>query len=263
MAEVFQALTTLGKHSNKGIHILRMLPTKAYNAGGEFLLYSKHMNVRIDESWRKYLSEEFEKPYFKELTDFVRAEYTSKTVYPHPKDIFKAFELCPFEKVKVVILGQDPYHGKGQAHGLSFSVKDGVAIPPSLQNMYKEIRDDLGVEVQPTGNLERWAKQGVLLLNATLTVVGGQAGSHQRKGWENFTDAVIEALSRERENLVFMLWGKYAQEKGTIIDFIKHLVLTAPHPSPFSAHSGFFGSKHFSLANEYLEQHGQPSIDWR
>ncbi|PKL36466.1 uracil-DNA glycosylase [Candidatus Peregrinibacteria bacterium HGW-Peregrinibacteria-1] len=225
------------------------------------------MAVKIHESWRGRLESEFEKDYFLTLTEFVKEEYVGKKVYPDPSNIFNAFELCPFEDVKVVILGQDPYHGVGQAHGLSFSVKDGVAIPPSLQNIYKEIVADLQCpeklsELMKSGNLERWSKQGVLLLNATLTVVAGQAGSHQGRGWEVFTDRVIDVLSSGREGLVFMLWGKYAQNKGQIIDEGKHLVLKAAHPSPFSAYNGFFGCKHFSKANEYLKSKNLSAIDW-
>lgn len=220
------------------------------------------MNVRIEENWKQELQNEFEKPYFKELTDFVKSEYQTKTVYPPPALIFHAFDACPFEKVKVVILGQDPYHGRGQAHGLCFSVNDGVAIPPSLQNIYKEINADVGAPIPTSGNLERWANQGILLLNATLTVLAGQAGSHQHKGWEDFTNAAIKQLSDKRENLVFILWGNYAQKKGEIIDQKKHLVLKAAHPSPFSAYNGFFGCKHFSKTNAYLIMQGRDPIKW-
>lgn len=220
------------------------------------------MEVKIEESWKQHLATEFEKPYFKELTAFVKTEYTSGVVYPPPKNIFKAFELCPFEKVKVAILGQDPYHGKGQANGLSFAVEEGVRPPPSLQNIFKEIEHDLGKPLERrSGDLSRWAKQGVLLLNATLTVKGGLAGSHQNKGWEKFTDAAIEALSQEREHLVFILWGNYAKQKGAFIDRSKHLVIESAHPSPFSA-AKFFGSKPFSKANRYLEAHNEAPIDW-
>lgn len=220
------------------------------------------MEVKIHESWKKHLVEEFEKPYFKELAAFVKDEYTSKKVYPAPTNIFRAFELCPFEKVKVVILGQDPYHGVGQANGLCFSVGDGVPVPPSLQNIFKEMADDLGGTMRTDGNLDHWARQGVLLLNATLTVAAGQAGSHQKKGWEEFTDVVIRVLSEQKSNLVFLLWGKYAQEKGKMIDEKKHLVLKAAHPSPFSAYAGFFGCKHFSKTNEYLEWNGKEPVVW-
>ena len=226
------------------------------------------MDVQIKESWKQILSAEFEKDYFRQLTDFVRNEYRSTTVYPPGKLIFNAFNLCPFEQVKVVIIGQDPYHGPGQAHGLCFSVNDNVPFPPSLRNIFKEIQDDLGKPIPESGNLTRWAKQGVLLLNATLmlnatlTVRAHQAGSHQRQGWEEFTDAAIRALAEQREHLVFILWGAYAQKKGAFIDRSRHLVLTSVHPSPLSAHNGFFGNRHFSRANEYLQQHGQTPIEW-
>ena len=218
--------------------------------------------VKIEESWKKVLAREFEKPYFKELSQFVRDEYQSQTVYPPPKFVFHAFSMTPFEDVRVVILGQDPYINKGEAHGMAFSVQDGVRIPPSLQNIYKEIHDDLGIDPPTTGNLDRWAKQGVLLLNATLTVRAKQSGSHQHKGWEEFTDAVIQHLSDDKKDLVFLLWGKYAQEKGERIDEFDHLVLRAAHPSPFSANNGFFGCKHFSKTNKYLEEHGKEPIQW-
>lgn len=218
--------------------------------------------VQIDESWRKVLSEEFNKPYFEELVEFVKSEYASTTIYPEGKNIFRSFERCPFDKVKVVILGQDPYHGPGQANGLCFSVSEGVKNPPSLQNIFKEISSDLEVPIPESGNLDRWADQGVLLLNATLTVRARQAGSHQKKGWETFTDAVVKTLNDQKENIVFLLWGRYAQNKGELIDRQKHHVLSAAHPSPFSAHSGFFGCKHFSKTNQYLESIGQQSIDW-
>ncbi|MDD6907111.1 uracil-DNA glycosylase [Phocaeicola faecicola] len=220
------------------------------------------MDVQIEESWKQILSAEFEKDYFRQLTDFVRNEYRSTTVYPPGKLIFNAFNLCPFEQVKVVIIGQDPYHGPGQAHGLCFSVNDNVPFPPSLRNIFKEIQDDLGKPIPESGSLTRWAKQGVLLLNATLTVRAHQAGSHQRRGWEEFTDAAIRALAEQREHLVFILWGAYAQKKGAFIDRSRHLVLTSVHPSPLSAHNGFFGNRHFSRANEYLQQHGLTPIEW-
>lgn len=220
------------------------------------------MNVKIEESWKQRLSEEFQKPYFKNLTDFVRNEYVTKTVYPPAKLIFNAFDTCSFDDVEVVIVGQDPYHEPGQAHGLCFSVNDGIQIPPSLVNIYKEIHDDLGKPIPRSGNLERWAKQGVLLLNATLTVQAHRAGSHQGKGWEEFTDAAIRHLANERENLVFILWGAYAQRKGENIDANRHLVLKSLHPSPLSAHRGFFGNKHFSKTNDYLIAHGKKPIDW-
>lgn len=220
------------------------------------------MNVQIEESWKKHLAPEFEKDYFVQLTDFVRNEYAHTTVYPPGRLIFNAFNLCPFDRVKVVIIGQDPYHGPGQAHGLCFSVNDGIAFPPSLQNIFKEIQADLGKPIPTSGNLTRWAEQGVLMLNATLTVRAHAAGSHQRRGWEEFTDAAIRALNNEREHLVFILWGAYAQKKGAFIDRSRHLVLTSAHPSPLSAHNGFFGNHHFSLTNDYLRAHGQSPIDW-
>jgi uracil-DNA glycosylase len=221
------------------------------------------MEVAIEPSWKEALKEEFEEPYFQELAAFVKAEYAAETVYPHPKNIFSAFTLTPFDQVKVVILGQDPYHGPSQAHGLSFSVTEGVRNPPSLRNIFKEIESDLGVQPDESGNLERWAKQGALLLNATLTVRAGAAGSHQGKGWERFTDAVIRKLSDEREHIVFMLWGNYARSKKALIDSTKHCIIESAHPSPLSAHNGFFGSKPFSKANAYLKTHGIEPIDWR
>lgn len=220
------------------------------------------MDVKIEESWKSQLKDEFEKPYFKELTHFVKDEYNSKTIYPPSKLIFNAFNITPFNEVKVVIVGQDPYHQPGQAHGLCFSVNDGVKTPPSLVNIYKEINCDLGISVPTSGNLERWAKQGVLLLNATLTVRAGQAGSHQGKGWEQFTDRVIDLISMYQNDIVFMLWGAYAQKKGATIDQKRHLILKSPHPSPLSAHRGFFGNNHFSRANEYLITKGKSPIDW-
>lgn len=220
------------------------------------------MEVKIEESWKARLQNEFEKPYFKTLTDFVRNEYSTRTVYPPARFIFNAFDSCPFDKVKVVIVGQDPYHEPGQAHGLCFSVNDGVRIPPSLVNIYKEIHNDLGKPIPRSGNLERWAAQGVLLLNATLTVQAHRAGSHQGKGWEQFTDSVIARLANERQHLVFILWGAYAQRKGENIDTNRHLILKSPHPSPLSAHRGFVGNKHFSKANAYLAAHGEKPIDW-
>ena len=221
------------------------------------------MNVKIESSWKVQLSEEFNKPYFEQLTDFVKKEYQTKRIYPQGSLIFNAFDSCPFENVKVVLLGQDPYHGPNQAHGLCFSVNDNIPLPPSLQNIYKEIESDLNIKTYPTGNLERWAKQGVFLLNATLTVQAGIAGSHQGKGWETFTDAVIKTLSQEKEHLVFLLWGSYAQQKATLIDANKHLILKSVHPSPLSAYRGFFGCKHFSKTNEYLRSKGLLEIDWR
>lgn len=221
------------------------------------------MDVRIDASWKQRLQKEFEEAYFEQLVAFVKEAYATQKVYPPAKYIFNAFDLCPFEQVKVVILGQDPYHEPGQAHGLSFSVPEGVKFPPSLQNIFKEISSDMGYEPLNNGNLERWAKQGVLLLNATLSVEAHKAGSHQNKGWERFTDAVIAKLSQEREHLVFLLWGSYAQRKGNVIDTSKHLVLTSVHPSPLSAYRGFFGNHHFSQTNHYLTQHGLSAIDWK
>ncbi len=221
------------------------------------------MEVKMEASWKKALEEEFGKTYFKELTDFVKKEYGEATVYPSPKAIFRSFALTPFDDVKVVILGQDPYHGQGQANGLSFAVDAEQKIPPSLQNIFKEIEAEYKKPpVHTSGDLSRWAQQGVLLLNATLTVRAHTAGSHQGHGWELFTDAAIKALSDKGEHLVFMLWGNYAKQKGAHIDRVKHLVLESPHPSPFSAHSGFFGNNHFIKANEYLIQHGQAPIDW-
>lgn len=220
------------------------------------------MDVQIEAGWKEKLAGEFEKDYFVRLTDFVRQEYGITTCYPPGRLIFNAFNLCPFDKVKVVIIGQDPYHGPGQAHGLCFSVNDGVPFPPSLQNIFKEIQSDLGTPVPVSGNLTRWAEQGVLLLNATLTVRAHQAGSHQRRGWEEFTDAAIKVLAEGNEHLVFILWGAYAQKKGAFIDRNRHLVLTSAHPSPLSAYQGFFGNRHFSRANAYLEQHGKTPINW-
>lgn len=220
------------------------------------------MKVKIDPSWTERLQPEFDAPYFSSLTAFVRQEYAAGACYPPGPQIFNAFNLCPFDRVKVVIIGQDPYHEPGQAEGLCFSVADGVALPPSLQNIYKEIEGDLGRPAPPSGSLRRWAEQGVLLLNATLTVRAHQAGSHQGKGWEQFTDAVIRCLSAEREHLVFILWGAYAQRKGAVIDRQRHLVLCSAHPSPLSAHRGFFGNHHFSLANDYLVSHGERPVNW-
>lgn len=221
------------------------------------------MDVVLEASWKEVLKEEFVKPYFKELTEFVREEYLSTTVFPPPKSVFRAFDLCPFEKVRVIILGQDPYHGKGQANGLSFAVGSEERLPPSLQNIFKEIESDLGQPLQhQDGDLSRWATQGVLLLNSTLTVRSGTPGSHQGHGWEEFTDAVIRVLSEKREHLVFILWGNYAKAKGAHIDRTKHLVIESPHPSPFSAHSGFFGSKPFSTTNKYLMEHNESPIEW-
>lgn len=220
------------------------------------------MNVRISESWKEKLKGEFEKPYFKALTDFVRKEYATKQIFPPGRNIFAAFDACPFDQVKVVIIGQDPYHDVGQANGLCFSVADGMPLPPSLVNIFREISSDLGKEMPTSGNLQRWASQGVLLLNATLTVEAHRPGSHQNRGWEDFTNEAIMRLAQDREGLVFMLWGSYAMRKGAFIDRSKHLVLTSAHPSPLSAYRGFFGCKHFSQANAWLEAHGQTPIDW-
>jgi len=220
------------------------------------------MDIRIETSWKEKLREEFEKEYFIGLTDFVREEYRTRQVFPPGNRIFNAFDLCPFESVKVVIIGQDPYHNIGQAHGLCFSVTDGTDFPPSLVNIFKELNRDLGVPVPSSGNLERWASQGVLLLNAILTVRAHQALSHQNKGWERFTDAVIAILNRDRENLVFMLWGAYAQNKGAAIDPSRHLVLKTVHPSPLSASRGFFGCSHFSKCNEWLKERGMEPVGW-
>ena len=220
------------------------------------------MEVQIEDSWKRHLQTEFDKPYFEALTSFVREEYGKRRCYPPGKLIFNAFNLCPFDQVKVVLIGQDPYHEPGQAMGLCFSVNQGVLFPPSLQNIFKEIADDIGTPIPASGDLTRWAKQGVMLLNATLTVREHQAGSHQGKGWETFTDAVIQTLAREREHLVFILWGSYAQKKGAFIDRNRHLVLQSAHPSPLSAYRGFFGNKHFSKANAYLQANGIEPILW-
>lgn len=219
--------------------------------------------LKIEESWKMVLGSESEQKYFQTLTSFVKNEYKKEKVYPPPKDIFRAFDLCPYDQVKVVILGQDPYHGVGQANGLSFAVHTGIPLPPSLKNIFKEIESDIGVKPFVDGDLSRWASQGVLLLNATLTVRASSPGSHQKVGWELFTDKAVQILSEQKEHLVFLLWGNYAKEKGKIIDRSKHLVLEAAHPSPFSAYNGFFGCKHFSKANEYLKKNGLPEIDWR
>ena len=221
------------------------------------------MNVKINDSWAERLGNEFAQLYFSQLTDFVRHEYATTTCYPPGRLIFNAFNLCPFDSVKVVIIGQDPYHEAGQAMGLSFSVPDGVAMPPSLQNIFKEIQGDLGIGVPQSGNLTRWAEQGVLLLNATLTVRAHQAGSHQRHGWERFTDAAISRLSEGRDHLVFILWGGYARSKASLIDRSRHLVLESVHPSPLSANrGGWFGNHHFSRCNDYLAGHGMDPINW-
>ena len=220
------------------------------------------MDVKIEPGWKKRLQPEFEEEYFKNLISFVKEEYSMHTVYPPGKEIFTAFDACVFDNTRVVIIGQDPYHGPGQANGLCFSVKEGMRIPPSLVNIFKEIRNDLGKPIPVSGDLKRWAEQGVLLLNATLTVRASEAGSHQKKGWEQFTDAVIRELSSQKENLVFLLWGAYAQKKGEMIDRSKHLVLMSAHPSPFSADRGFFGNKHFSQTNAFLKSKGFTEIDW-
>lgn len=221
------------------------------------------MELKIEESWKQVLASEFEKSYFSQLIQFVKSDYQKHTCYPPGNQLFSAFDHTPFNDVKVVILGQDPYHGPKQANGLCFSVADGVAIPPSLQNMFKELETDLGKPVPTSGNLERWADQGVLLLNATLTVRAHEAGSHQKKGWEQFTDAVISKISKEREGIVFLLWGGYAKKKGARIDTSKHLVLTSGHPSPLSANRGYwFGNNHFSKTNEYLKKHHKEPINW-
>lgn len=220
------------------------------------------MEVKFPESWKKYLNEEFEKPYFIELANFVKEEYKKNKIHPPGKNIFQAFEQCSFEDCRVVILGQDPYHSPKTANGLSFSVNPENRLPPSLQNIYKEIQSDLGIEPPANGDLNVWAKQGVLLLNSVLTVQQGKPGSHGKKGWETFTDKVIKVISDKKKNVVFFLWGAYAQKKGEIIDETKHLVIKSAHPSPFSAHVGFFGSKPFSKANEYLKAHGEEEIVW-
>ena len=220
------------------------------------------MEIKIESGWNKQLSDEFEKPYFASLTGFIRSEYETQKIYPPGKLVFNAFEKCPFDKTKVVILCQDPYHEPGQAHGLCFSVPDGVSFPPSLQNIFKEIKNDLDISVPVSGNLERWAEQGVFLLNATLTVRAHQAGSHQNKGWESFTDKVIQTLSESQDHLVFLLWGAYAQRKGELINASNHLILKSVHPSPLSAHRGFFGNHQFSKTNEYLINHGKEPINW-
>lgn len=218
--------------------------------------------VKIHDSWKASLQNEFQKEYFLNLSSFVREEYLNTTVYPPPKQVFRAFDLCPFDEVKVVIVGQDPYHGKGQANGLSFAVEKSMRIPPSLQNIFKEIRQDLGIEPENSGDLTRWAKQGVLMLNAVLTVRAASPASHKGRGWEEFTDAVIQELSEKKKNIVYMLWGKYAQEKGAAIDRDNNLVLSSAHPSPYSAKL-FHGNHHFSQCNEYLEKQGMKPIDWR
>lgn len=218
--------------------------------------------IIIEPSWKQALAQEFKRDYFENLSRFVRNEYVTTPVFPPPKQVFRAFDLCPFDKVRVVVVGQDPYHGNGQANGLSFAVDENIRIPPSLQNILKEIKADLGAEPHQSGDLSRWAKQGVLMLNAVLTVRAGDPASHKEKGWEQFTDAVIEKLNKEKKGVVYMLWGKYAQKKGAAIDVFNNLVLTSGHPSPYSAHL-FHGNHHFSQCNEYLIKHGLDEIDWR
>ena len=220
------------------------------------------MDVKIEQSWKECLADEFRKDYFRQLTDFIRQEYQKTTIYPRGNQIFNAFEHCPFDKVKVVLLGQDPYHEPGQAHGLCFSVQDGIPFPPSLINIFKEIKSDLEKPIPKSGDLSRWADQGVLLLNATLTVKAHAAGSHQNKGWETFTDAVINRLNADRNHIVYLLWGSYAQRKGSFINASRNLVLKSAHPSPLSAYRGFFGNKHFSQTNDYLIASGQTPIEW-
>ena len=220
------------------------------------------MQVKIAPSWSPHLAAAFRQPYFRQLSDFVRDEYRHHTVYPPAKDIFRAFDLCSFEDTKVVILGQDPYHGPGQAHGLCFSVNEQVPIPPSLVNIFREVHDDVGAPIPQHGCLTRWAQQGVLLLNATLTVRARQPGSHQKKGWETFTDAVIETIAQQKEHVVFILWGAYAQKKAALVDAAKHLILQSAHPSPYAADRGFFGNRHFSKTNTYLQQHQLAEIIW-
>ncbi len=219
-------------------------------------------DIKIHHTWKAILEKEFEQLYWVKLTDFVREEYKTKKIYPAGPNIFRAFDLCPFDTVKVVILGQDPYHGINQANGLSFAVNEGVNVPPSLKNIYKEIESDLEIKPISSGDLSRWAKQGVLLLNSVLTVAAGSPASHARKGWEQFTDAVIQSLNHQRSNIVYMLWGKYAQTKGVVIELDKNLVLTSGHPSPYSAHL-FHGHHHFSKANTYLEDTGETPINWQ
>lgn len=220
------------------------------------------MEVKIAEDWKRILQPEFDKPYFEELTGFVRSEYASRRIFPQGRNIFRAFDKCPFDRLKVVIIGQDPYHGDGQANGLCFSVDDGVAFPPSLQNIFQEVRDDVGTPIPVSGNLDRWAEQGVLLLNSVLTVRAHEAASHGGRGWEQFTDAVVRAIAERKDGVVYMLWGSYAQRKGAIADPTRNLILKSVHPSPLSAYRGFFGSRHFSQANAYLISHGKEPIAW-
>lgn len=220
------------------------------------------MEVKIAEDWKRILQPEFDKPYFEELTGFVRSEYASQRIFPQGRNIFRAFDKCPFDRLNVVIIGQDPYHGDGQANGLCFSVNDGVAFPPSLQNIFQEVHDDVGAPVPISGNLDRWAEQGVLLLNSVLTVRAHEAASHGGRGWEQFTDAVVRAIAERKDGVVYMLWGSYAQRKGAIADPTRNLILKSVHPSPLSAYRGFFGSKHFSQANAYLTSRGKEPIVW-
>lgn len=220
------------------------------------------MDVKIADDWKALLQDEFDKPYFEELVRFVKSEYSTTTIYPAAKNIFRAFDLCPLDKLKVVIIGQDPYHGEGQAHGLCFSVADGVPFPPSLQNIFKEINSDLGIAPPASGNLDRWAEQGVLLLNAVLTVRAHNAASHAGRGWEQFTDAVVRKINERKQGIVYMLWGSYAQKKGAVANPSKNLILKSVHPSPLSVYRGFFGCKHFSKANEYLQSIGREPINW-
>ena len=220
------------------------------------------MNVRIAEDWKALLQEEFDKPYFAELVDFVKSEYASRQIFPAARNIFRAFDKCPLDKLKVVIIGQDPYHGDGQANGLCFSVNDGVQFPPSLRNIFQEVESDTGAPVPTSGNLDRWAEQGVLLLNSVLTVRAHEAASHAGRGWEQFTDAVVREIAARREGVVYMLWGSYAQRKGAIADPARNCILKAVHPSPLSAYRGFFGCRHFSRANDYLVAHGKEPIVW-
>ena len=252
------------KQDSDYLHLQKILSPLTFGDEytGDSLKQAAQKVVESHVNAYKEIEPEFEKDYFRTLTDFVKSEYSQYQIFPPGKLIFNAFNLCPFDKVKVVIIGQDPYHGPGQAHGLCFSVNDGVPFPPSLVNIFKEIKADIGTDAPATGNLTRWAEQGVLLLNATLTVRAHQAGSHQNRGWETFTDAAIRALAEEKENLVFILWGSYAQKKGAFIDRNKHLVLTSAHPSPLSAYNGFFGNKHFSRTNDYLKTHGKTEIAW-
>ncbi|KKP51415.1 MAG: Uracil-DNA glycosylase [Candidatus Roizmanbacteria bacterium GW2011_GWA2_33_33] len=219
-------------------------------------------DVKIDETWKKVLKMEFQKPYWEELTEFVRQQYLSGKVYPPAKNVFRAFDLCPLDKVKVVIVGQDPYHGEKQANGLSFAVNDGITLPPSLKNIYKEIQNDIGITPMSTGDLSRWAKQGVLMLNSVLTVAANNPASHKEKGWEKFTDAVIKTLNENRQNIVYLLWGKYAHTKGEVINREKNLVLISAHPSPYSVQL-FFGQHHFSRCNKYLKEHNLKQINWQ